>query len=526
MLDWIIGLLALIASVVAVLLLLRLAFPLPRAVRDTPGAPAPELRGEMCSQVSTLGEGKDGQTGVLLLRDPVDALAARIAHVRAASCVIDAQYYIWKGDLSGRMLLAELVRAARRGVRVRVLIDDVATLRLDAMWAAAAAVPNFEVRLFNPLTIRKPRPLGWLINPLRLNRRMHNKTMTFDGAVSVVGGRNIGDEYFGAREKGLFIDLDALLVGGVVSEIAEDFDRYWHSVSSFPAQQLLPPASEEDIAAIAKPVHANAALAAEYGEAIAAVQEGTLAWHAGERLVWARVQLFSDNPAKALDRSKRGDLVAVRILPILRGADERLDLVSGYFVPERFGVKLLSSLARAGVAVRVVTNSALVTDKRFVHAAYVPYRRPLLRAGVKLFEVRPRDRRRRPLRERFGPRGPAEMGRTRFSGGGESVHAKTFSVDGRYLFVGSFNFDPRSALLNCEIGFIVDSPMLAEEMNATLDRQVSEAAYAVRLGKLGKLRWVHDEGEDATVYETEPGTTISDRLWVLAYRLLPLEWLL
>ncbi|MEZ5744323.1 MAG: phospholipase D-like domain-containing protein [Sphingomonadaceae bacterium] len=279
------ALLAIAAILALFILALRLAFPLPRPLRDKSSTPPPDAPSELCDEVEALASEHPGDTGLLLLSDPVEALASRIAHVRAATRSIDAQYFIWKGDLSGRMLLAELVRAAERGVRVRVLVDDVTTARLDPIWAAAAALPGFEVRLFNPLTIRRPRALSYLINPLRLNRRMHNKSMTFDGAVSIVGGRNIGDEYFGAREKGLFIDLDALVVGGIVGEIAQDFERYWCSVSSFPAQQMLPAPDEDDIAALGSPVHANPALAAEYAEALH--DSGLL-----ERLAWQAATFF------------------------------------------------------------------------------------------------------------------------------------------------------------------------------------------------------------------------------------------
>ena len=508
------------------ILALRFAFPLPRPVHSPPSEPPREVASALAEHAQALSAAHPEETGIVMLPEPVDALASRIAHVRAATRSVDAQYYIWKADLAGTMLLAELVMAAKRGVRVRVLVDDIPTRGLDPMWAAANSLENFEVRLFNPLAIRRPRPVNYFYHLLRLNRRMHNKAMIFDRAVAIVGGRNIADEYFAAREKGLFIDLDALAVGAAVDLVAEDFDRYWRSVSSFPVEQLLDAPEPEVVASLAEPVPHKPELAREYRAAIDEAQAGALSWQKPDALVWAPVRMFSDSPDKALHRSARRDLVAMRILPIMAGAREQLDLVSGYFVPSRFGTKMLVRLAKRGVAVRIITNSARVTDKRFVHASYIPYRRRLLRAGVRIFEARPRIYKEpRAWRERL-KRGIDETARTRFAGGGESVHAKTFTIDHRYLFVGSFNFDPRSAMLNCELGLVIDSPRLTEVVEATLDRRVIGSAYEVTMSKLGKLTWTAGRGPRRMIWDREPDTTWGDRAMLRFYRMLPIEWLM
>jgi putative cardiolipin synthase len=415
-------------------------------------------------------------------------------------------------------LLAEMIAAADRGVRVRLLIDDNPTAGLDNMWAAADSHPNIEVRLFNPLAVRKPRAINYLFDPFRLNRRMHNKSITYDSAVSIVGGRNVGDEYFGASSQGLFIDLDALAIGDVVPAIEDEFERYWTSASAFPAGMLLPLPPEGELEHLRNPVFADESLATAYRAAaydMATLKEQT---EPIDGYIWASVRLVADNPAKALDKAEASDLMALQIAPVIAGAKERFDLVSGYFVPSDVGTQLIAQRAIEGAKVRVVTNSIKVTDVPVVHAGYAPWRKPLLQSGVELYEAR-------PLSDQHpGERG--DLGRTRFSGGGESVHAKTFAIDNRTVFVGSFNFDPRSALLNCEMGLLIESPEIARAVGQTLDERLGPAAYAVSLDDNGKMRWTAGTGEDARTFDTEPNTTMMDRALIRVLSLLPIEWLL
>ena len=458
-----------------------------------------------------------GQSGIYLLPDALDAFAARVEMIRAAERSIDLQYYIWNNDLSGRILLSELVRAADRGVRVRLLIDDNTTAGLDPMLAGANAHPNIEVRLFNPLTLRRVRAANYLFAFPRLNRRMHNKSLTIDGAVTIVGGRNVGDEYFGAEQDGLFIDMDALAIGAVLPAVSAQFDQYWNSRSAYPAELLITDGAAEAMPALRNPPESDSARGRQYREAIAATAFIRDAMAQRLNWQWTDVRLFSDDPAKALGAEPPESLLINRLKPIIAGAQTSFDLVSGYFVPAKSGTDLLTGLSRRGVDTLVVTNSYAVTDVPLVHSGYVKKRRPLLEAGVHLFEVR------------SGPKGRAEEpahNATRFSGGGESLHAKTFVLDRRLLFVGSFNFDPRSAELNCEMGLLIDSPYLSGLVAEGLRERLPDHSYAVTLSPQDTLQWSDTAGGRQGVLTTEPGTTAWNRtaVWLLSH--LPIDWLL
>ncbi|WP_338466797.1 phospholipase D family protein [Novosphingobium sp. ZN18A2] len=511
------GLLVAIVALVAVAVVLKVANPLPPRTQMPEDGPLATGAGPFANTAAQFAQDHDGQTALLLLTHGIDAFAMRLAMVRNAHRSIDAQYYIWENDLSGRMLLAEIMKAADRGVRVRLLIDDNPTAGLDTMWAGVNAHPNISVRLFNPLTIRRMRAANYLFDFPRLNRRMHNKSFTVDGVASVVGGRNVGDEYFGARDHGLFIDVDALAIGAVVPAVCAEFERYWRSQSAYPVQWILSSAGAMNAHELEEPVYDDAERAKHYRLAGNRALETLGLDDPSNAFVWAPVRLVADDPAKAMGHASRQSLLATRIAPLFHNARSRIDLVSGYFVPGKAGERLLADAARRGVAVRAATNSIQVTDVPVVHAGYAPYRKPLLKAGVRLYEASPIS----ASRSRA-----ARLGHTAFSGGGESVHAKTFAIDERTFFVGSFNFDPRSALLNCEMGFVIDSPQLAIAFRQALDRRLPEAAYAVSLDSDGALTWTLEENGARRVWHKEPGTTAFSRALVSALSLLPIQWLL
>ncbi|MGB3844246.1 phospholipase D family protein [Sphingopyxis sp. YF1] len=507
-------------SFVLLALVLWLAFPLPSLDGRRSSEAISDPAAAVAAAIAPVSAQHPGQSGIYLLPDALDAFAARVEMIRAAERSVDLQYYIWNDDLSGRLLLAELVKAADRGVRVRLLIDDNTTAGLDPLLAGANAHPQIEVRLFNPLSVRRVRAANYLFAFPRLNRRMHNKSLTIDGAVTIVGGRNVGDEYFGAEQDGLFIDMDALAIGAVLPEVSAQFDRYWNSRSAYPAELLIPAGRAIPLAALRNPPESNSARGRQYRQAIAQtafIQDAmtqTLNWQ------WTGVQLFSDDPAKALGAEPPESLLVNRLKPAIAEAQDSFDLVSGYFVPADLGTGLLTGLARRGVDTLVVTNSFAVTDVPLVHAGYIKKRKPLLDAGVQLFEVRP------GTQDRTEPAEPAEHSATRFSGGGESLHAKTFVVDRRRLFVGSFNFDPRSAELNCEMGFLIDSPYLAGLVADGLRQRLSDHSYAVTLSPKGQVQWIDTKHGKQEVLATEPGTTAWNRasVWLLSH--LPIDWLL
>jgi cardiolipin synthase C len=462
--------------------------------------------------IEPLAAAHPGASGIFPLPNAHDAFAARVLMARVAERSLDIQYYIWHTDHSGTLLFQELVDAADRGVRVRLLLDDNNTAGLDPLLAGLDSHPNIEVRLFNPLAARKPRVVNYLNDFGRLNRRMHNKSFTADNQATIVGGRNVGDEYFGATEGMAFADLDVIAVGPVVREVSSDFDRYWASPSVYPVDRVLPPAEPgqaEELAKAAVQVQADPA-AALYREALQAstfireLADGRLG------LEWAATRLVSDDPAKGLGQAPPGALLLRKLKEIIGDPEGTLDLVSPYFVPTASGVDALAALAKRGVRVRVLTNALEATDVAAVHAGYAKRRKPLLEAGILLYEMR-----------RSADAAPRQAGLS--GSAGTSLHAKTFAVDGRCVFVGSFNFDPRSARLNTEMGFVIQSPALARQIAAAFDTRIPFAAYEVRLSESGKLIWIERSGGLEVVHDSEPGTGFWRRAWVGFLSILPIE---
>jgi putative cardiolipin synthase len=467
--------------------------------------------------IAPLAAQHPGLSGVLPLADGRDAFAARVLLARSAERSLDVQYYIWRGDLTGVLLLDELRSAAARGVRVRLLLDDNNTAGLDPLLAALDADPNIDIRLFNPIATRGWRSLGYVFDFSRLNRRMHNKSFTVDNQVTVVGGRNIGDEYFGAAGDLLFVDLDALAVGPVVQDTSRDFDRYWNSASAYPLALLVDPAAAQPAGALAQRAAALRSRddAQRYLAAIGASALVGQLRQARAPLAWNPTRLVSDDPAKALGGARPEDRMAVQLQRLWGTPQRQLDLVSPYFVPGKEGAQALTDIARNGAAVRVLTNSLEATDVAAVHAGYAKWRHDLLAAGVSLFE----------LRRSWGTDLPA-AGKGRFGSSASSLHAKTFGVDGRSVFIGSFNMDQRSIDLNTEMGFVIDSPQMAQQMNQALATRMPERAYEVRLDETGKLFWIERSAGREVRHTEEPGVGFWKRTWVRILSFLPIDWLL
>jgi putative cardiolipin synthase len=476
-------------------------------------------------------------SGVHALSDAHAAFAARIRLAGLAERTIDAQYYIWHDDISGRLLLGALAEAADRGVRVRILVDDNGTSGLDSTFAGLDRHPLIDVRLFNPFVIRQPKPVGYLMDFFRLNRRMHNKSFTVDGTATIIGGRNIGDEYFGARAGDLFADLDVLAVGPVAGEVAADFERYWESASAYPAPAILKGTIPET----------RVAFAARVGEVMreerGRVYLGTIRdlrfpgdGDGDLPLEWVAVKMVSDDPAKALGRLHERQTLSGRLAAVLERPARQIGLVSGYFVPTAAGVAAFCAMARNGIDVRILTNSVRATDVAVVHAGYVRRRRPLLRCGVRLYELcgeEPLGGRQRGRRSLFGSGAPrktltqASRGRPALRSSGSVLHAKTFTIDRERIFVGSFNFDPRSMHLNTELGFIIESPRLAGQLQDLLEDEPNLGAYVLELDSGGRMVWAEHRDDGTTVrHRTEPGTTLPGRVMMRLLSRLPIEWML
>jgi cardiolipin synthase C len=472
-------------------------------------------RTRLAAAVAPFVAAHPGKTGIHPLFDPRDAFAARALLAAAAEKSIDAQYYIWHGDTVGNLIFESLRQAADRGVRVRLLLDDMNTGGLDPVIAALDAHPNLEVRLYNPFANRRTRALDFLSDFSRVNRRMHNKSLTVDNQASVVGGRNIGNEYYGVGEGTVFADLDVVAVGAAVRDVSRQFDLFWNSASAYPAGSLVAATAPADLDARFAATRASPDSVA-YVESLRTTPlvRDLLAGRLAQE--WADARLVHDDPAKTLDTTPRADILLFPALVEAIGRPGKsLDLVSPYFVPGDEGTDALAALARRGVKVRVLTNSLESSEANVVHAGYAKRREALLRAGVRLYELKATAA---AQRRRDGKAG---------SSSGAALHAKTFAVDASRIFVGSFNFDLRSALLNTEMGLVIASPALAGQLAELFERSVPLEAYEVRLRAAGEgLEWIERTASGEQRHETEPGAGWFRRAAVALLSALPIDWML
>jgi len=464
------------------------------------------------------------ESGFRLLSNGTNALMSRVALIDEARHSIDLQYYIFATDATGRLVAQHLLAAADRGVRVRVLVDDIDVRQEVDMFEALNASPDLRVRLFNPFHTRKPsllsKAIQLMFSPSRLNHRMHNKSFIVDNNVAIVGGRNIGDDYFSFDRTTDFRDLDLIAIGPVVVEASRAFDEYWNSPDAYPVTAFLGGrASHADLARLRKDLGRDARHFAQSDYARAAAQDypdGPSGDRRGEWF-WGPAVLVADQPAKV---EMRSDDPALRIGPRIREmtneARHELLLISPYFVPARPDARYLLGLVTRGVTVRVLTNSLGSTDELTVFAGYSRHRHALLEGGVQLYELRPATGAPQP----FTAKGTSS---------GVSLHAKAIVVDRRQVFVGSMNMDQRSKLLNTEMGIIVDSPALAQAVLQFFDTASSPAnAYRVSLvdkgsPHAGRMQW-HARGASKTITFThDPGTTVKQRLEVALLKWLPIQ---
>jgi putative cardiolipin synthase len=463
-------------------------------------------------------KGHPGESAFLPLPSGVDALLARIVLAEAAERTLDVQYYIWHDDLTGRHFGQALLRAADRGVRVRVLIDDVGAKANDENLLAFDAHPNIEIRLFNPVASRTFRNLGMLGDFSRVNRRMHNKSFIADNQAAILGGRNIGDEYFEAAEVA-FGDLDVLTFGPAVGAVSDAFDEFWNAPPSIPVAALL--------GRTAEPARLDA-LRATLAAFIESERDGPYVTNAKPRLdrmlaagsegfFWGKAHVLHDDPAKV---SRDRDDAEGRLLPQFKrlglALDRELFIVSPYFIPGDAGVAWLRGLVSRGVRVTVLTNSLAATDVGAVHAGYQRYRESLLEGGVRIFELRPGA-----IRDARGKGDKGGFGSSR-----ASLHAKTFFFDRRAVFIGSLNLDPRSIQLNTEIGVVCDSPALAETLSAGIERKLDTVAWRLeRVVDAGgaHIVWVEKGAQGERRLVDEPEVTAWKRFSVWFLGLLPIE---
>jgi len=494
------------------------------------------------------GVGLD-KNGLSLIDGNLDAFAARVLCARLAERSLDMMYYIWHDDLTGRLLLNEVLDAADRGVRVRLLLDDINAQGRDPAYVALDQHPNIKIRMFNPSRTRHNglrRGLEMVLRVLTVTRRMHNKAFIADGRVAIVGGRNIGDAYFGAGKMSNFRDLDLALVGPSVREAEVVFDNFWNSDMALPIRVLAlprrlknPDTWRDELARFylsweARPfldyLHQHIGIEqlprntrrfshknVGKSKKIERFSESKKLKMALERLldvesrlfVADKVKVLSDPPQKALNRRSENWLMG-QLLPKLEAAKKSLQLTSPYFVPGLDGTARLIHIAREGVRVKVLTNSLAATDVAAVHGGYMPYRKILLKGGIELYELK-RDGSKQRLRL--------------FGSGRASLHTKAFLVDETQGFVGSFNFDPRSVSLNTEMGILFECAGISSKMAALFEEEITgQMSYHVVMENGEKLTWhsINEQGEPVTLYQ-EPETRWGRRAFVRLISLLPIE---
>lgn len=419
-----------------------------------------------------------------LVIEGAEAFVVRVQTARMAKRSLDVQSYIWHADLTGMYFANELLLAADRGVKVRVLLDDVDARRNNDAIAALSAHPNIDIRTFNPFASRRGT-FSLLAEGLssfsRVNRRMHNKSWIADNRLAIVGGRNIGDEYFSASDEVNFVDLDFAMIGPVVRQASESFDAYWNSRSAYPMQVLDPDkVSSEALHQLRPKLAAQAARAEDspYARALRANDAIKRMVEGDWPVQWARkYQFVADDPNKVTmqERDAKRAQVSAALVPMAQAAQTRLSIISPYFVPGDNGTALLTSAARSARNVRVLTNSLVANDVAAVHGGYSRYREPLLEAGVQIWELKPLTQ--------------SKTGSSFLGSSGASLHTKALAVDGRALFVGSYNLDPRSAWLNCEQGVLVENDVLAQQLEQIFQKQTDgEHAWHVEL-EAGKMWW-------------------------------------
>jgi cardiolipin synthase C len=464
-------------------------------------------------------------SGFRLLSWSEQSFATRIELANRAQRSLDVQYYVLANDDTGHLLLRALRDAAARGVRVRLLLDDLYTGGSDGLLLGLAAHPNVELRLFNPFAVRLNSVAGRFAASLfdfgRLNHRMHNKLFIADGAMAVAGGRNIGNEYFMAHGGANYIDLDVFAVGAVLPRLGELFDRYWNSEHVYPVQSIV--RSDDSTAAWQRSF--DEATAPQPGR-------GPLPPPAGAKdllglsnlsdemrtgrldLVWAEAEAFADSPDKVLNHRRpdasvaapeRAATVRQSLMAELLLAREGVLVSSPYMVPDRSVMEDIREGRLYGLPITVITNSLASTDEPLVHAGYRRYRTEMLDLGVQLYEVAPSRVQSSKNLGSFG----RSIGR---------FHAKAAAIDGKLMFIGSLNFDPRSEKHNTELGFLIRSPELTGQLLKLAEFVKNEAAYRVRLGKeTGRPEWhiTTDEGQQTFFEEPDTGWWQRALLWLV-----------
>ncbi|WP_199481997.1 phospholipase D family protein [Vibrio owensii] len=450
--------------------------------------------------------GKDpkSETAFYPLNQGNDALLGRIALIESAEKSLDLQYYIYRSDETSQLITWRLYEAAKRGVRVRLLLDDMQK-RNDAGMAELNAHPNIEIRLFNPHQYRDARVFALASDFERLNRRMHNKALIADSVSAIVGGRNIGNEYFSFESNVEFGDFDVMLFGEVVTQTADQFDLYWNSIYAVPMEWIVPEADKVADRAIQAQVR-TLELEEKFStgpynfkelDLYEELQQGNL------KLYWGKGEVWFDLPDKIA--TQESQLIA-NLGELLENVDSSFVLISPYFVPTESGTKALTDAAKRGIDITIVTNSLASNDVFAVHGWYAKYREDLVKAGIKLWEVKASAK----IKSKWSLTGSSRA----------SLHAKLMMIDENKLFVGSMNWDPRSAELNTEMAVVIEQPEYVQKQQSVLPEQLKENAYQLII-KDGDIAWIDQAtGEE---FDSEPEASVWRKMGAWFSGILPIE---
>ena len=518
------------ARVFSVLCLLLLSFAgcgsLPRQPERKPEKTHPDMAGTRLGLAVAPDLARHpGDSGYHPTNLGTDAFVARVLLARAAERSLDVQYYDFHADNTGAAFIHELLAAADRGVQVRLLLDDLHTAGRDDVLAVVDSHPNIELRLFNPFVNRGARWLDFLGDFSRVNRRMHNKSMTADNQVSIVGGRNIGDEYFAAPSEVEFSDFDVVAIGPVVSEVAREFENYWSSSVVYSPASLklhVDPAKgglagarrrlETTIESLKSTPYAKDLQSSDLARAL---QRHELS------LFWGSGAVIADEPLKVtLPTADSSTHAMPKLAEIFKQAQHELILVSPYFIPRHDGMEWLKAVAGRGVRVMILTNSTAASDVKIVSSSYALYREELLRAGIELYEFK------HTLAVEGDHRHSEKLPKSSRS----SLHAKVYVADARTLYVGSLNLDPRSIDLNTEMGIMITSDALGADVRNRLLARLPEIAYRVELDSgadpMGRLVWVTKENGREVRLDSEPAVSGWGKFMRGLQQALPIEHLL
>ncbi|MCH4246352.1 phospholipase D family protein [Acinetobacter populi] len=463
-------------------------------------------------------------TGFHVLYDPNEALTTRLQLIEKTEKTLDLQYYIWDNDKVGALALEAILRAADRGVKVRLLIDDNNSKGLEGAYLAMSQHPNIQIRVFNPYKFRRLRALDIMLDFNRITRRMHNKTFISDHEVALIGGRNMSNQYYNIGENFQFSDMDVVLVGQSVGEISDSFDEYWNHEYAYPITQVAKSYQHRlSYQSLRKQLEANWFKSNVQDDLN--ILSSSLSFdnwfNQNLNLEWVSAIVVKDSADKINKDTPQEQHLNFQLANILNHPEQHVDLVSAYFVPNKDNLDLLQQLSTQGVDIRVLTNSFKANDVPVVHAFYAKHRKRLLQDGIQLFEFLPVLPMALTRSDRSLLFGNHKFNRTGLSR--SSLHAKFMTLDNQQVFIGSFNFDQRSVYLNTEIGVVLDSPNLAKAIHENMNDDLLKYAYQVQLDEKGKLIWKKQIDDQIKIYHKEPQLKWWQNIGLKLLSLLPIE---